>query len=207
MKTSLSTAAENERDTLLMAMRKLREGIVASKRADDFAVRAYSFCIRKAILAKHMESYHPALLHLLQILYPKTSSIIAHRERQEFVGYLILDLACRQEDYAGAFTIRKLYRLVEPLTDAVLQAMIFGHYHLFWETRKAANIYQMKLMEYAEERIRAFTIKCLERAYFTVDAKFLSDVTGMSCTEFFGEYKVPWEQDGQTVVIRRRNIR
>ena len=205
MATSIMAAAQNEQDRLLMAMRKLREGIVASNRADDFAVQAYKFCIRKAILAKHMESYHPALLHLLRFLHPKAPSI-GHEERREFVGYLILDLACRQADYAGAFAARSLYRLAEPTIDAVLQAMVHGHYHLFWKTRRTANKCQGKLMEYGEARIRVLTIGCLERAYFTVDMKFLSDVTGMDCDEFIGTYKISWGQEGQTVVIRRRKI-
>ncbi len=51
---------------VLGALRKLREGIVASKRADDFAVQAYLFCIRLSVLVKHPESYHPAILHLLR---------------------------------------------------------------------------------------------------------------------------------------------
>src|SRR5947207_1175012 len=36
--------------TLILAMRKLREGIVASNRVDDFTTRAYIFCIRASIL-------------------------------------------------------------------------------------------------------------------------------------------------------------
>ncbi|KAI9792790.1 MAG: hypothetical protein M1816_001522 [Peltula sp. TS41687] len=205
---SAPAAAQNERDRLLMAMRKLREGMVASNRADGFAVQAYSFCIRRAILAKHMESYHPALLHLLERLHPKvSSSIVAQEERLEFVGYLILDLACRQADYAGAFATRNLYRLAESRINAVLQAMVHGQYHLFWKARRTANIYQVKLMEYVDERMRSLTIRCLERAYFTVDAGFLNDVTGMDWDEFVGKYKVPWERDGQMLVLRRRAIR
>ena len=50
---------------VLSALRKLREGIVASKRMDEFAVQAYLFCIRLSVLVKHPESYHPAILHLL----------------------------------------------------------------------------------------------------------------------------------------------
>jgi len=54
---------------LMMAMRKLREVIVASKRVDDFSIQVYIFCIRLSILSKHVESYHPAILHLLRIMH------------------------------------------------------------------------------------------------------------------------------------------
>ncbi|PQE17077.1 sac3 ganp nin1 mts3 eif-3 p25 protein [Rutstroemia sp. NJR-2017a BBW] len=40
----------NELDAIIMGMRKLREGIVASKRVDDFSIQAYIFCIRLSIL-------------------------------------------------------------------------------------------------------------------------------------------------------------
>src|SRR5439155_7885722 len=80
--------SEQELSTTLLAMRKLREGIVASQRIDDFAVRAYVYCIRVAILVKHMESYHPALRHLLRNIHPVHP--LSGLELQEFVGYLIL---------------------------------------------------------------------------------------------------------------------
>ena len=51
--------AERELSVVLQAMRKIREGLVASARVDDFARRVYVFIVRATILTKHMESYHP----------------------------------------------------------------------------------------------------------------------------------------------------
>ena len=75
-----SQAAVSQGDTqalseVLSALRKLREGIVASKRKDAFAVQAYLFCIRVSVLVKHSESYHPAILHLLHHASPVPSTL------------------------------------------------------------------------------------------------------------------------------------
>ncbi|KAK7753703.1 hypothetical protein SLS62_004326 [Diatrype stigma] len=67
---------------VLSALRKLREGIVASKRADDFAVQAYLFCIRLSVLVKHPESYHPAILHLLRRM-TTTSTTTTSRQNHD----------------------------------------------------------------------------------------------------------------------------
>ena len=107
---------QKDLSVLIMAMRKLREGIVASKRVDDFSIQAYIFCIRLSILLKHMESYHPAILHLLRRMH--TIQPLASTELQEFVGYLVLDLACRQNDLTQAYSVRHNYGLHDSKIDA-----------------------------------------------------------------------------------------
>lgn len=79
---------------IAQAMRKLREAIVAIGRIDDFAQGVYIFVIRVTILLRQMESYYPALLHLLQRIHLKNR--LSARVFQEMLGYQILDLACRR---------------------------------------------------------------------------------------------------------------
>ena len=204
--TALQRATlQNEQDKLLMAMRKLREGIIASKRADRFAVEVYVFCIRAGILAKHMESYHPALLHLLQVLYPKVQ--VSESEHQEFAGYLILDLACRQANYAAGFRASQVYGLQGTKANAVLRTLVHGQYHLFWRINNAASEYEAKIMEYAEDRMRALALRCLERAYFKVDEIYLTRVTAMNLKGLRTVYDLRWEYDGQSIVIRRQKTK
>ncbi|KAK8089783.1 hypothetical protein PG997_004744 [Apiospora hydei] len=129
-------------------LRKLREGIVASKRADDFAVQAYLFCIRLSVLVKHPESYHPAILHLLrriQPLHPMTSV-----ETSEVVGYLILDTACRRNDLAEAYSLRTRYRLRDPKIDGVLDALAHDNYVLYKRLRRSVDGHKAKLLEFGE---------------------------------------------------------
>jgi hypothetical protein len=105
---NLDAGGQKGLSTITMAMRKLREGIVASNRVDSFSIQAYIFCIRLSILVKHMESYHPAILHLLKRMH--TVLPLSKADLQEFVGYLVLDLACRQNDLAAAYAMRPTSR-------------------------------------------------------------------------------------------------
>ncbi|KAI9883782.1 MAG: Acetolactate synthase, mitochondrial [Watsoniomyces obsoletus] len=197
-------SAEAEQSRLLMAMRKLREGIVASQRRDPFTLDVYRFCVRAAILARHPESYGPALLHLLRNLHPRIP--LSQTELDEFVGYLILDLVCRQNKPAEAILIRKQYRLEEEkyLTNAVLHAILHGNFHLFWILKEDATEYQSRLMEYAEDGMRRLAIRCLERAYFTVDEDFLVHVTGIQWDLLRTRYGVSWTREGQRIITRER---
>ena len=99
-----STDRPNDMPNILMAMRKLREGILGSRRRDHFAQRAYMFIIHASILTKHWESYQPALLYLLHQIHPVTP--LSPPELQEFVGYRILDIACRQYELVDAFAVK-----------------------------------------------------------------------------------------------------
>lgn len=199
----ISTNLHGEKDLsmIIMAMRKLREGIVASKRIDDFSIQAYIFCIRLSILVKNMESYHPAILYLLRRMHlvqplPKV-------ELQEFVGYLILDLACRQGDLAQAFAIRRQYKLRDLKVDKVLSALTHDNYFVFWKVKRSVDGHKAKLMEFVEDRVRIQALKCLGRTYFNVDLEYLEYTTGKEWTLLVAEDRVGWELQGKNVIIRK----
>jgi hypothetical protein len=190
---------------LTMAMRKLREGIVASKRCDDFSTQAYIFCIRFSILLKHMESYQPALLHLLFKMHPVRQ--LSRLDLQEFMGYLVLDLACRQQDLAQAYLVRHRSSLKDPKINSVLDAMVRDDYHLFWRVKKSVDGYKAKLIEFAEDGMRMHALKCLGRTYFTVPLLFLEQVTNSTWKALVADQKVGWELNGNEVIIRRPRAR
>ncbi|KAI9792111.1 MAG: hypothetical protein M1833_001259 [Piccolia ochrophora] len=196
---------EDELSTLIMSMRKLREAVVATHRVDEFTSKAYLFIIRATILTRHHESFHPALLHLLRHMDPLRS--LAPTEREEVVGYMVLDLACRQRDYAGAFAARHRYGLRERSVDAVLAALVHDDYHAFWRVRGRVDGYKAKLMEYADETVRLQALKCVGRSYFSVDKAFVAKVTKMGWEEVKERYGVGWELEGQKIVIRRPKAR
>lgn len=196
-----SSASQDDLTILIMAMRKLREGIVASKRIDDFSIQAYIFCIRLSILVKHMESYQPALLHLLNRMHPAHS--LSSIDLQEFAGYLVLDLACRRQDYAQAYFMKNKYDVRDSKVDAVLSAMVHDDYQKFWKVKNSVGGYKAKLMEFAETTIRMQALKCLGRTYFSVDLAFLEYVTDAKWQALTKQHGVGWELEGQKVVIRR----
>ena len=201
----LGRVDEKELAILVGAMRKLREGIVASKRVDDFALQAYLFCIRTSILTGQVESYHPALLHLLRTLHRKR--VLSPPHLQEFGGYLILDLACRQRDFAQAYAVRSAYGVRDRRTDAILRALVHDNYHVFWQLKRSVDGYQARIMDRADEGMRILALKCLGRSYFDVYKAYLMRVTDSTWEQLETTSGVGWMLDGDKVVIRRPRTR
>jgi hypothetical protein len=202
---NLDAASQKDLSTIMMAMRKLREGIVASNRVDDFSIQAYIFCIRLSILVKHMESYHPAILHLLKRMH--TVQPLSNTELQEFVGYLVLDLACRQNDLAEAYLVRQKYGLHDAKVDTILQALAHDNYFMFWRVRRSVDGHKTKLMEFAEEGMKKQALKCLGRSYLSIDLPSLEQYTNSSWSSLTNTLGVGWQLEGTKVVIRKPKTR
>ncbi|TGJ87473.1 hypothetical protein E0Z10_g1247 [Xylaria hypoxylon] len=190
---------------VLSALRKLREGIVASKRTDDFAIQAYLFCIRLTILVKHPESYHPAILHLLRRIHPVHSMTTV--ELNEVTSYLVLDTACRRNNLGEAFALRHQYRLKDSKVNALLDALTHDNYIEFKRLRQRVDGHRAKLLEYAEEPVRKHLLKCFSRTYLSVDLSFLETCADSSWARLTAEDGVGWELDGSKVVIRKVKAR
>ncbi|KAI1819478.1 hypothetical protein F4861DRAFT_136669 [Xylaria intraflava] len=190
---------------VLSALRKLREGIVSSKRTDDFAIQAYLFCIRLSVLVKHPESYHPAILHLLRRIQPIHSMTTV--ELNEVISYLVLDTACRRNNLREAFEVRHRYRLRDSKVDAVLDALVHDNYIEFNRLKQRVDGHRAKLLEYAEEAMRKHLLKCFGRTYLSVDLSFLETCAGSSWARLTAEDGVGWELDGNKVIIRKVKAR
>lgn len=201
MAANADVSGQRDLNVLIMAMRKLREGIVASKRVDDFSIQAYIFCIRLSILVKHMESYHPAVLHLLKNMHPIQP--LTNTELQEFVGYLVLDLACRQNDLSQAYSVRHEYRLHDPKVDAMLRALTHDDYYLFWGVKRSVDGHKAKLIEFAEDTMKRQALKCLGRSYLSIDLATLEQTMNTPWPLLVKEYGVGWQLEGTKVIIRK----
>ncbi|KAK5996626.1 hypothetical protein PT974_01963 [Cladobotryum mycophilum] len=186
---------------VMAALRKLREGIVATKRADDFAVQAYLFCIRLSILVKHPESYHPAILHLLRVIHPQQP--LTSVELHEVVAYLILDTACRRGQLAEAFAIRRSYELKDPKVNAALTALAHDNYVLFQRVKRTVDGHRARVMEWAEGDVRMHALKCFGRTYLSVELDFLEKMTGSKWKDLTQGDGVGWDLEGNKVVIRK----
>ena len=196
-----STERPNDMPNILLAMRKIREGILGSRRRDHFAQRAYMFIIHATILTKHWESYQPALLYLLYEIHPRTPLSIP--ELQEFVGYRILDLACRQYELVDAFAVRVEFNHRDRKVTNVLRSIVNDNWVLFWRTRRAVDGYQRAIMEFAIERTRLHALKCIGRSYMTADKAFVERAGDSSWDELV-KGGVGWHlQDNGSVVIRK----
>lgn len=201
-----TTGAAKDLSDVLMALRKLREAMVATKRADDFSVQAYLFCIRLAILARQPEAYHPAILYLLGVmgrLHPLTRV-----EAHEVTAYLVLDAACRRGDLAEAYRLRCLHRFRSRTVDGVLAALARDDWLAFRRLLQRVDGHQAKLLECAEHGLRVHTLKCFGRAYLRLDdVAYLESVTGMEWAVLQRKYGVGWERDGKAVIIRTVKVK
>ncbi|KAL8870426.1 MAG: hypothetical protein Q9174_003533 [Haloplaca sp. 1 TL-2023] len=202
---SKSLTSLDKPDTVILAMRKLREAIVATSRRDIFAKSVYFFIIRITILLGHSESYHPALQYLVHHIHPITP--LGDDEREEFIGYLILDLACRQNDLAVAFHLRQLYDQRSKSIDNVLSALVHGNWSLFWEAKDAASAYQRRLMSWTDARMTEHALNCLGKSYMSVHEAYLKQCIGLSWEELCERKKLTWERDGEKIVIRQMKKR
>ena len=191
----------NDVTIVLMAMRKIREAIVASSRIDSFASQAYRFIIRATIPLKHMESYHPALLHLLHKIQPLMP--LANSEYHEFLGYHILDLACRQDNLAAAYQAKCQYKYRDAKIETVLKALAHGNWYTFWALRTVVSRREASLMEWAENRMRTHALKCLGKAYLTLDRAYLQQSVQQEWEKLEEKDGLGWQVNGDVVQIRK----
>lgn len=190
---------------IMSALRKLREGIVAAKRTDDFAIQAYLFCIRLAVLVKQPESYHAAILHLIRKIHPEQNLTVI--ELQEVVGYLILDTACRRRELSEAYALRREYNLRDSKINDTLSALAHDNCILFHRVRRAVDGHRARIMEWAEPELRLHTLKCFGRAYLGVELDYLETATSSSWDDLKQKDGVGWELEGTKVVIRKIKAR
>ena len=198
----------NELATIITAMRKFRESIIASRCTDSFALSSYAFIIRATILVGTMEAYHPALLHLLRHILPADASTKPLLEmRQEFVGYFILDLACRQEDLEEAHHVRYASKYKDRTVNGLLTAITRQDWYSYWRYREQLDKYQKQLCAKADERMRMRALDCLEASYRPQLPKSYIETAAAKrfSIEELHKVKPNWEvKEDDIVVIRRR---
>jgi hypothetical protein len=191
----------NDLPNILMAMRRLREGILGSRRRDAFAQRAYMFIAQASILTRSWESYQPTLLHLVHSIHAQTP--LSPLELRDYVGYMILDLACRQNELVQAFALKVKFAHADRRVAAVLKALVHDDWPRFWRIRRAVDGYQRALMGFAEERMRLHVLKCLGRSYLNVDRVFVERSADAKWEELI-KSGVGWQlQENGVVVIRK----
>ncbi len=201
-----------ELSIILLALRKLREALLATSSSAPspiFSQRVHVFCIRLAILAFHPPSYHPPLMHLLFVLHTPRFPLPAS-ELSEMTTYLILDLACRQQELASAFSLRSNSRLQHDyrsrIVDETIKAVVTSNWVAFWRVRRKVDGYLRALMQWSVPSLRRNSLKALGRAYLSCDLKWiLQSATGdeMSWEELVNIENVGWAVEGSKVIIRK----
>ncbi|KAF3917946.1 hypothetical protein ABW20_dc0110231 [Dactylellina cionopaga] len=187
---------------ILMDMRKLREGLLASNRLDDFAKSAYIFIARAAILMSHPESYFPSIRHLLYVLH--NYNPLSNPELNELAGYLMLHLACSTTSYHDAYEVKQRFKVRDHRVEMAIRALVTGDYWLFWSTKKLVDGYKSKIMDRAVKDMRKHALKCVGSAYHTMDVGFLEKCADREWGVLQEEYGIAWEREAGKVVIRKK---
>ncbi|KAL8926282.1 MAG: hypothetical protein Q9208_003004 [Pyrenodesmia sp. 3 TL-2023] len=200
-----TTTTSPELSIIIMAMRKLREAIVASNRNDTFAVTVYLFIIRTAIILGHSESYHPALLHLINRHHGVLP--LSKGDEDEVVRYFLLDVACRQQDLATAFGMRRVYQYRSIRIDRVMTALVHGDWMLFQRAKRGADLHEQLLMQWADERMAGHALQCIGKSYLSLPKGYLERCTSMQWEELKMVKKLSWTLDDQTVVVKQMRKR
>lgn len=196
-----SKLSAQELATVLSALRKLREAVTASGRCDAFAHRAYFFAIHVSMLCADWASYVPALHTLLYSLHarnPLTPSAL-----HEYVGYMILDQACRQADFAGARDTKVRFQYKDRSVEALLGALVSDNWVAFWRVKRSVDGYQRAIVGMAEQGVRVNALKAIGRAYLVCDRRWVEDSAGRKWEDLKAD-GVGWElEEGGKVVVRR----
>ena len=201
-----------ELTTILLALRKLREALLATSAAavsPVFAQRVHVFSIRLAILALHPPSYYPSLLHLLFVLHTLQNPLPS-TEVSEMTTYLILDIACRQGELASAYSLRSNSKARHGFesrdVNDVLSAVVTRNWIKFWIVRRKVDGYVRAVMQWAVDGMRRDALKALGRTYMACDIHWvLKSTTGgeMKWEDLVKTEHVGWIRDGDKAIIRK----
>lgn len=201
IKSAAKTEPSPELQLILMAMRKLRESIVATRRHDVFAQRCYLFIIRVAILVSSWESYLPALTYLLHEIHPVTP--LDTSELNELVIFQILDHACRLGDFHSAYLVKIGYGITDRKVQVILNSLVRDDWMSFWKIGKKVDGYQRSILAFAENDLRLRALKCLGKSYFSAEKGFIEAMTDRPWDRLVAD-GVGWELGENNVVVIRR---
>ena len=201
-----------ELSTILLALRKLREGLLASSASAPspvFSQRVHVFNIRTAILAFHPQGYHPSLLHLLFTLHTPAHPL-PKSELVEMTTYLILDTAIRQNDLCQAYAMRYHGRVrfgfKSRMVDNILRAVVMGDWVTFWRVRQKVDGYVRAILHWHIETQRKLALKAIGRSYLACDVEYILQSTSggeLTWEDLVRMEDVGWMRDGDKVVIRK----
>lgn len=205
-----------ELSAILLALRMLREGLLASSASAPnpvFSQRVHVFNIRAAILAFHPEGYHPSLLHLLSVLHTADHPLPSS-ELVEMTTYLILDTAIRQNNLHQAYVLRwnsrARFGFRSRVVDSLLKAIVMGDWVTFWRVRQKVDGYLRAILHWHLETQCKTVLKTIGRAYYSCDVKWIiQSATGdeMTWDQLVEAEDIGWLREGNKVMIRKPKVK
>ncbi|OKL63129.1 hypothetical protein UA08_01626 [Talaromyces atroroseus] len=205
-----------ELSSLLMSLRKLREGILATSSTTPvtFQQQVHIFSIRFSILARHPPSYFSSLRYLLENLHTTSHPLTKH-ELTEFTSYLVLDYACRQNSLAPAYMLliqsKQKYGFQSLVVDRILSALIHDNWITFWRTHKEVDGYTRAIMNWATDHVMRQALKAVGRTYLSVNVSWLLETCtgddGWTWQDLAERERLGWQLEGESIIIRKPKAR
>lgn len=215
-RAGMANETAKELSVILTALRKLREGILATSHtvaSPLFSQRVHIFNIRLAILALQPEHYHASLRYLLGKLHSQDCPL-PRSELTEMTSFLILDTALRLGDIIEAYAIRSrartAFKYANRYVDQILQAVVHQDWPLFWRIRTRVDGYMRAIMHYHLESIRKTTLKTIGKSYLKCDIKWIiQSTTGgeMDWDELVVREDIGWLRDGDNAIVRKPKVK
>lgn len=188
---SLNDSGQSKEVSVIMqAIRKLREAIVATNRTDAFARDAYIFMLHAAILIRHPESYHPALLHLMRRIHPL--SPLDDEQYGQVLSYYILDLACRQERLDLALELSFWRDKINPSVSLLVRALAHENWVRFGQLKKGLDVFSSQLADSASHKLHLHAMRCIQKTYLKVDKAFVERSMMTSWAQLEPTYNIKW---------------
>lgn len=100
--------------------------------------------------------------------------------------------------------------------DGVLRALVHGEWGAWWAAKRRVDGYVRAIMDMGEARVRTQALKCLARAYLSVEREYVEKVAGRSWEELSKKDGIGWELvpavEGNTsakdmIIIRRVKVK
>ena len=207
-----SMCHEPVKDSVLIDLRKLREGIVASGRSDEFVIDVFECSIRCALLGNELDSFLPAARYLLTDVYNvlTTGSATSNRlclkdcsfhQRCHAICELYLLHLCSMDDYSEFVHQRSIMKDERSIADAVLSSLVQGNWIRWAKIRRQANSLQLVLIDKTAYKMQRHAVSSIGACYLSVNLDWVKTI----CHDVWEQHSEAcgWQVSDSTITIKQ----
>ena len=166
---------KSEKDSKLLKIRKLREGILASKRRDLFALKVYETSVDECLACRNFNELLLSLMGLMKLylLFPAT----AKSRVDEIASYYLLFFTSKSTKDVG-FLLKGLDSSIltgDRVSFALrwIKAISNLNYYELSALRSCATLNEKIILESSLPSLRARIVEMLTKSYFTIPSEVL----------------------------------
>lgn len=188
-------------DACMSALRKLREGIVASRREDLFAIDVFERTVRCAILVNHKDAYMPTMRYLIRTLYPNAQGRICLKSRDILHSLYLIHLFMIG-DHTEYMVERSKLGERKGLAHEIVRAYIQGNWTRWHHLLKDAAFLEAKLMQQTFSIMADHVLSTISASYMAVDIAWLTKASSDHWRAKVKDNPL-WSLDEATLIFKR----